>query len=118
MSNQKYPQMKFKIKGIHWKLRVLPADIYSKYHGKNSHGVTIFPDHRIDVEANSLNLNTVCHELGHAYFSACMTDSADLSSRATEEIFCEIIGNHGPELINLGRKIVRQLTPESIRWRS
>jgi hypothetical protein len=109
--------MKFKIKGVAWKLRVLPVDVYHKYHGKDSHGVTVFHDHRIDVEVGSLTLNTICHELGHAYFSSCMTDSADLSSIATEEIFCEILGNHGTELINLGRRILRNLLPEANKWR-
>lgn len=109
MGKTVYPQMKFQIKGIPWKLRVLPPDVYAKYHGRNSHGITLFSEHRIDVEAHSFNMTTVCHELGHAYFSSCMTDSADLDSRATEEIFCEILGNHGSELVNLARKILRKL---------
>jgi hypothetical protein len=105
--------MQFKIKGIPWKLRVLPVATYHRLHGKDSHAMTIFPEHTIDVECASFNSASICHELGHAYFSACMTDSADLSPMAVEEIFCEIIGNHISEIINLSRRIIRTLGPEA-----
>lgn len=111
-----YPRITFRIKDIEWSLIVKPSKDYEKDHGSDSHANTEFGENCIYVDVASLNLVNILHELGHAYFASCMTNSADLSPLAVEEIFCEIIGAHATELVSLGRRLLRTSQKRIEAW--
>lgn len=68
---------------------------YAKKNGKDSVAMTYRVKRRIDLSPYGLDLETITHELTHAYLTELCLGSADPDAYALEEIFCEMVAKHG-----------------------
>lgn len=107
MSKKK--SLKINIKGLEWTVVGQTASAYTRAHGRDSAAITYLQDRVMYFNLSHFNSEFVRHELGHAYAASCGTTSSSLSADQVEELMCEIIGEHGPELIVLADKIVNFL---------
>lgn len=97
------------IRGQDWTVRVIDAEVFSARYDESTAAFTVSSTKEIVFSADELNLSTVIHELTHAYFSASHITSANLSPDQVEEVMCEVIGEFGPEIIRVGRKLLKSL---------
>ena len=98
-----------RIRGQNWKIRLLSFDMFIKTYGTAQSAIT-FPIERLIVfNDEDIKLSYTIHELTHAYFRASHTISANLSTHQVEEVMCEMIGEFGPEIIKMSRKITKHL---------
>lgn len=97
------------IKGLTWKLSVQRDEEYIKHHGGDSEGITVGSQRHIYIKESALYLEVVLHELGHAYFQSCLTYTANLNEEDIEEVFCEIIANHGSQMVTDARRYTKYL---------
>jgi len=91
--------------GKNWRLRVLTKKKYIKKHDDASVAVTMVYKRRIDLSPLGRDLETILHELIHAYLAECCTHSSDLDVDALEEIYCELFSKRGKEIQALGEKL-------------
>ena len=97
------------IKGLAWKISVQSEKEYDKCHGNDSHGITHNEDRHIYIRYNAVNIETILHELGHAYYTSCLTYTADLNIHDVEEIFCEILSVHTAEILKTARQLLNYM---------
>jgi hypothetical protein len=73
-----------------WKVRVLDNDAFTKIHGNDAAGLTIFANKEIVINASDFTLETVKHELWHAYYASLCVSSANLDPAQVEEVSAEL----------------------------
>lgn len=100
----------FQILSKDWTLRVLKKKKYKKKNGSDSVAVTYVNKRRVDIGPDGQDLETIVHELVHAYLAELCTHSADLTTDALEEIFAELMAKRGHELLTLASELHRQIT--------
>lgn len=105
----KKKSLKIHIKGLEWTVVGQTASAYTRAHGKDSAAITYIVDRVMYFNVSHFNSEYVRHELGHAFAASCGTTSSSLTADQIEELMCEIIGEHGPELMGLADKIVNFL---------
>jgi hypothetical protein len=98
--------VKIHIKGAEWTIVFMAKRSYEKLHGEDSSAITIGDKKEIHFNKTDLCPKYVYHELGHAYFFECNTESANLDAYQTEEVFCSIIGDYLPEIQKQGYYIL------------
>lgn len=99
----------FKLYGDTWKAYIVSHDKFMSLHGDDCEAITIIEDKKIVFNDEDLSLHVVVHELVHAYFSYQYIDSSNLSVLQTEEIFAELFGHKGEELLRLAKKLHKEL---------
>lgn len=100
----------FDVMGKKWTLRVMSADKYSKNNGTDSDGITFSDKRRIDLRSpDGLEVETIRHELVHAYLAETCTGSADLDRYDFEEVAAEMFAQRGPEIIKQADKIREEI---------
>lgn len=98
-------KLKFKLLGKTWKIRVLSKKKFKKKYGKNDMAVT-WSDRIMDFSPRGCDIETIRHELVHAYNKEmCIGSVEQMTSSDMEEWIAELIGRRGPELLNLADKI-------------
>lgn len=97
------------IKGLNWHLSIQEDAQYDKVHGNESDGICIPADRHIYIRKSALNIETILHELGHAYYHSCLIYTADITVADVEEIFCEIISVHATEMVKISREIYKYM---------
>lgn len=98
-----------------WTLRVLHKKRYTKKRGQDSLATTLMHKRRIDVHENGLNIETVIHELVHAFTSElCITSCNEISSDDWEEFFSELMAKYGRDLLDLADMIMEKVKQESV----
>lgn len=98
------------IKGLPWKISVQVDKEYDQDHGNDSDGITYASTNHMYIKRDAFNVETILHELGHAYYHSCLVyTTGGLDNDDVEEIFCEIIAIHGPQLVQQARNLYRQL---------
>ena len=104
--------IKFPVLGKEWTLRVLEKKKYKKKRGNDSVGITIMVDRKIDIPSNGINIETVEHELLHAYrYELCVTSMNKIKADDWEEFYAEFTSKYGRELHALADIIMSHLTP-------
>lgn len=98
-------KINFDILGKKWQVRVLKRKKYMKKNGRDSVAITDIDKRRIDISPYGMNLETVVHELLHAYLGEMCTRSADFDDDALEEIFAEFMAKRGRELLDVADTI-------------
>jgi hypothetical protein len=98
-----------KIRGQDWKVRLVTSEKFAKTVDDKAAAVTIMARKEIVFNNEDLDLNTVIHELVHAYYHAGCTLSADLTPDQTEELMCELFGEFGAEIIRVSRRLLKHL---------
>lgn len=106
MRKPKYLAFKFTILGHPWVVYYCTERYYKRKNGKDSVGITHLDSREIYVRAKHLSRETVVHELTHAYFAELCTHSADITSDALEEIFCDLMAKYGSRLLRQADKIM------------
>lgn len=96
----------FKIRGLDFKFVMFHPEAFALLHPDSEAAVTSMNE--IHVPSHKLSLTTLRHEVTHAYCNSCLYDSAsDISMRDMEEIFCDLIGYFGPEIIETTNKLYK-----------
>lgn len=99
----------FKILGKAWTLRILKRKKYRKKNGPGSVAITHLNKRRIELGPEGMDLETVIHELVHAYLTELCTGSTDLDDEQLEEIFAELMAKRGREMLNLADELYKQV---------
>ena len=98
-------ELKVKVKGTEWTVRLLPSKAYAKENGDDSSGMTHPFKKVIDFHHKHYDITTIIHELVHAYVAECNTESASLSTDQMEELICSIMGECVFDLLATAHKI-------------
>lgn len=89
------------IKGKDWKYKLLSDKTYDKLHGDTSNGITLPDECEVHIRKSTMNSNILRHESFHVFYFSSLVETADLTALQTEEIACEIFGEHGPEMMSI-----------------
>lgn len=100
----------FQILGKTWVLRILKRKKYVKKNGQGSVGITHLHKRRIDLHPDGRDLETIIHELLHAYLTELCTGSTDLEDDQLEEVFAELLAKRGREMLDLADDLYAQIT--------
>lgn len=100
-----------KILGKTWTFRLLDKKAYkSKKSRRNSLAVTYFHKRRIDFSPSGVDIETVIHEIVHAYmYEMCLHSCNELTTADMGEVYAELLSKRGKELLALGDKVLREL---------
>lgn len=101
--------IEFKILDKDWKIRLLGRKKYVKKHGNKSLALAKGWKREIDVHPNGVSVQTLIHELVHAYLNEMCLLSADLTVENLEEIFAELMAKRGRELLDLSDELMVQI---------
>ena len=102
--------IKFNIHGIPWRIEVLEDDEYVKRFEQLDAGVTLPGLRRIYISESELDLETIRHEIAHAFYHMAGVQSANIQPHDIEEIFADIIAIHGPNILKLSRNLFKELS--------
>jgi hypothetical protein len=102
-------QFRFEVLGKVWTLRLMKRKKYAKKNGKDSVAMTYRQKRRIDLSPFGKDLETITHEITHAYLTELCLDSANPDADALEEIFCEMMAKHGAVLISQSLELYNQI---------
>lgn len=102
-------KVKFEIMGKKWTLRVMTREKYLEDNDPESDATTYMAKRRIDVSPDGMDIETVRHELVHAYFSELCTGSADLDRYAFEEVAAEMFAQRGPEILKQADSLAEKI---------
>lgn len=100
---------KFKVLGKSWILRLYNRRKYSRKNGKDSVAITKFHVRRIDLSPKGVDLESITHELVHAYLYELCLHSSNLRKRDLEEVFCELMAKRGMELLCLADQLYERI---------
>jgi hypothetical protein len=99
----------FEILGKEWKLKVLKNRRYKKKNGEDSVGMTKGWKRQIDLPILGVELETIIHELVHAYLTEMCHDGTAPTVADLEEIYSELMAKRGQELLNLAADLFDQI---------
>jgi hypothetical protein len=98
------------ILGKRWKVRRLCPASFKRLYGADTDAIChLTPDRKIDFRSDKLIITTIRHEVTHAMLSELCIGSAELSREAFEEVVAEMVGEHGPELLSISRRVLKVL---------
>lgn len=106
------PVIDFQVLGKKWTLRPLDRKKYRRKYGNDSVAITNVNKRRIDLSPNGLDLETIVHELVHAFLGEICTHSANLDDESLEEIFAELLAKRGREILETGDYLFNLIHPE------
>lgn len=98
-------KIQFEIMGKSWVLRLPKRRRYTASNGSDSVAVTKGNKRVIDLGPHGRDLETIVHELVHAYLAEMCLHSADIDPIALEEIVADMVSKRGRELLDLGDKL-------------
>lgn len=104
--------MKFKINDDNWNIKVVDVDdmLGHRDDGDCLAGLCIPSDKLILIEENSLDFQTVMHELIHAHWSYLyLDDTNNILSEDFEEIMCGFFVDKGEKILKQAKSIYKQL---------
>lgn len=98
----KYIGIKKKILGSKWQIRFYTVKAYDKHKDTiaSDLGCTVCYKKRIYISIRKKGLlDTIIHEMVHAYLAMLCIKTANVDSDDLEEIFCEFMPKHGMDLL-------------------
>ena len=99
-------KIEFDVMGKKWVVRVLKHKKYSKKNGEDSLAVTLSWKRRMDITLPGVNLETIVHELTHAYLAEmCVSSCNEITLEDQEEVFAELLAKRGRELLDTADKL-------------
>jgi hypothetical protein len=104
------PKFKFQIMGKNWTLRLMKRKRYMKTNGADSVAITECYKRQIDLSPYGRDLETIIHELVHAYLWEMGVGTATLDADAIEEVMCELMAKRGQELLNLASDLFNRIS--------
>lgn len=115
---KRYLVLNFEVLGKAWTLRVLSEKYFKKKNGGGACAVTKVHKRRIELRPKFLDLETVLHELTHAYkYEMCLHSTVSMQEDDWEEFVCELVAKRGREILTQGEALHAQvhvgLTPSA-----
>lgn len=101
--------MKIPILGRHWKVTLVADEKFEAKFGADVAAVTLPTLREIIFCDGQVSLETVKHELVHAYYHDTCTSSADLTPDQVEEVFCDLFAIHGAAILKTAGVLYREL---------
>lgn len=106
--------LKFKLLNRTWCLKLYTKKQYRKKIGKDSVAVCKGWKRTICLSPAGFRMETLYHELWHAYLSE-FTGGLALGIEDLEEVMCEVLAKRGQEFITLGRNLRREIRRQTGR---
>jgi hypothetical protein len=78
-----------------WTVYYLTKAIFVKKYSDNTLATTECDDREIYLRLDKLKIETVAHEIMHAYFEEHSLPTMDLSPDQVEELACDIVAKYG-----------------------
>jgi hypothetical protein len=97
--------------GNHWRSRFMYQEEYEKKHGTDSRAVCCSDKKTIDFNILDTDLETVVHELSHAWMAELSFVEVQLDDTQKEEWCCEFVAKHGQKVFKQARAIFKILAP-------
>jgi len=99
--------MSFTIKILEqpWKIEFLTPRKYARKWGNDSAGITDTSKKTIDFIEDFTDLETIRHELAHAYAVQMSAVELQLDDDQVEELFCEMIGKYALTIVQQAEHI-------------
>jgi hypothetical protein len=98
--------VEFKVLNKKWKIRILEKKKYTKRYGEDSVAITLAYRRLIYLHPEGLDLETIVHELVHAFMSElCIKSTNEITPDDLEEIFAELMAKRGKELLQLADEL-------------
>lgn len=102
-------KLKFLVMNKEWTLRLLKKKQFKKKNGSGL-GATKGWKRVIDLHPGGFDLETINHELAHAYRAEMCVDSmTDQTPADVEEFYAELISKRGRELLDLGDDLFKRV---------
>ncbi len=104
-------QVRTKINGEKWLIKILTLKEMAKVaDDKHTSGLCAAYDKVIYIREDSVDYNTVAHELVHGYFSyLCLSSTNDISLGDAEEIFAEFHAAKGEIMVKHAKQLTKKL---------
>ncbi len=102
--------MKITILNKKWSVRAYRLKTYQKHCGHDSVALCETDLKRITFILDGLTLETVIHELVHAYTSEMAFVELDLDDDQTEEFFSELFSRHGQLMLMQAKEIFEAMS--------
>lgn len=93
------------VMGKRWRIYVLDDKDYDRRCGDDSIGICDEPKRAIYFRLSELTMETIRHELAHAYLSEASFTVLELTHLQQEELFCEIVAKHGLTIVDTAASI-------------
>lgn len=98
--------MVVKVLNKKWKIIVRSDKVHNEQH-PNSHAVAVLEDRRIFVRRSSLDVETIRHEIVHAYTHELSLVEIGLDTEEQfEEFFAELFAKYGEIIVKDARRVV------------
>jgi hypothetical protein len=102
--------MNLVIKGNTWEIRFLTSPQYIKRFGSDSDAITVPFHKKICFQKSIITPGSIRHELLHAIFAECNTESATLDPTQVEEVCASILEKHWNDINQWTELILNKLT--------
>lgn len=103
-------KFKFTILGKDWTLKLVKSKKYKKKHGSDSLAITLGWKREIAMHPKGADLETLTHELFHAYCrEMCLGSTNEISQDDLEEIYAELLAKRGREILDLADNLWSQV---------
>lgn len=109
MRKKKRREIEFRILGRPWRVRIMGKRAYYLVNAPTSVAATHGSKREIHLSPYGMDIETLTHELVHAYLEELCTHSAGLDRDAFEEIVCEFIAKRGKELMDLAHSLSERI---------
>lgn len=104
-------QFRFEVLGKPWTLRLMKRKKYKDKNGKDSVAVTMGYKRQIHLSPFGHDLETIVHELVHAYLNElCLNSTTEMSADDMEEVFAELMAKRGRELLDLADTLFSRIS--------
>lgn len=105
----------FILLGRKWTLKLLDKHKYFRRNGGKSLATT-WSDRQIHLSPRGLDIETIRHELVHAYqHEMCAGSLNEMSKADIEEWIAELVGRRGPELLAIADEIYAKLKQATMK---
>jgi hypothetical protein len=101
--------MKFIIFHEIWTIKPLSEDKFIKLFGDSIEAITMEQYKTIYLNEEDYTLQTIKHELAHAYYSCLCTGPANLTAGQVEEVWCEMVARYGDVILKQAKFLYKQL---------
>jgi len=104
--------VKIRIVAQLWKIVLQTPAEFNQTHGDafaEAAAVTDANTWSICFRNDSISIETVRHELFHAYWEATLTKDCSLTMDQSEELAAQVVGRYGEELVRKARKVHKYL---------
>lgn len=98
-------EIKVKVLTSEWTVGIYGQRAYARRNGADSRAVCIMEEKRLEFDFKATQLQTIIHELVHAYAVEMAFVELQLDDDQLEEAYCELLSRHYQEIISTANVI-------------